>query len=183
MMWLFDSPWPILVMGGLTLAIIAGGWFQTQRKELLGIFVAALVLVGGLLILERSIVTDREQLASTIEQMARAAEQNDIAALARHIHSQASEMRGLLESRMALVQIEKVSVKNNLRVTVDPLRKPRTAVVTFNVVVTGSDRAGVMKSVPYPRFITATFELEDGQWRVTKFKDDDVQVGSQIRQE
>lgn len=178
MMWLFDSPFPILIIGGLSLAIILGGWFQTQRKELLIALVAAIVFFGGLLALERSIVTPREAIAATIAQIAQEAEANDVEAMVRHVHSRVPELQDHLRGRMALVDIHKVSVKNNLKV--DVFGAGDKARVTFNVVVTGSDRTGTIKDMAIPRFIEATFEREDGHWRCVAFEDREPQVGMQL---
>ncbi len=181
MTWLFENPLPILIMGGLTLAIIAGGWFQTQRKELVIAFIAALVVFGGALVLERSIVTDGEQVELVIAQIAREAEANDAAALAKHFHSSAGDMRSQLSTEMAVFQVKKVSIKSNLKVIVDPRALPKRAVATFNVVATITDKTGTFKEQPIPRFVTANFELEDGQWRCIDYKHEDPQRGMQIR--
>jgi hypothetical protein len=177
-----ENPTAIAIIGGLTLAIIAGGWYQTQRRELLVALFAALVLFMGLLALERSIVTDSEQVQATIRQIAREAEADNVAALERHFHSSASHYRDQLRGAFALYQLHKVSVKNNLKVTVDRKQQPPSAVATFNVVVVGSDRTGTIKNVTYPRFVTAHFLLEDGEWKCVDYKDEEPQTGMQIHE-
>jgi hypothetical protein len=178
-MFLFENPLLILIMGGLTLAIIGGGWYQNQRRELAIAFFAALVVIAGLLLLERSVVTDGEAVEATILTIAREAEQNDADALARHFHSTARDYEGRLRSELALYEIKRVSVKNNLKVTVDRKHQPPEAVATFNVVVTGGDRLGVVKDRSIPQVVTATFWLEDGEWRCRDYKHEDPQVGMQ----
>lgn len=180
MTWLFENPWPLLFFGGITLAIIAGGWLQTQRRELIYAFVAAVLVFGGLLALERIVVTEREELQATIEQIAREAEANNVEAMVRHIHSGAPGLKEHLRSRMALVDISKVSVKNNLKAEFSGGEANRKAVTSFNVVVTASDRAGLIKDQPFPRFIEVTFQKEDGQWRCVDFKDSEPQGGLQL---
>lgn len=181
MTWLFENPVPIIIMGGLTLAIIAGGWFQTQRKELVIAFLAALVVFGGLLVLERSVVTDGEQVEALIAQIAREAEANDAEALATHFHSSAAKYRDQLTTEMAVFQVQRISIKSNLKVAVDPQVRPKRAVATFNVTATISEKTGTIKEMVIPRFVTATFEMEDGQWRCIDYKHDEMQRGSQIR--
>jgi hypothetical protein len=173
----FENPVAILVMGGLTLAIIAGGWYQTQRRELVIAFVAALVIFGGLLVLERFTITDGEAVRATIHTIAREAEANDADALVRRFHSSASRYVDQLRAELLLYEIKKVSVKNNLKVTVDRRHQPPQAVATFNVVVVGGDRVGAFGEMTVPRFVTATFWLEDGEWRCVDYKHEDVQIG------
>jgi hypothetical protein len=185
-----ENPFLTLVLGGFTLAILAGGWVQTQRRELIVAFIAALALVVGLVTLEWLVVTDRERLEvkenevkSTIHQIAREAEANDGESLARHFHSSASAMRERLLSEITHFQVSDVAVKNNLNVVIDTSREPLRATATFNVVVTVSDDQGFLKDKPIPRFVTAYFEREDGQWRCTRYEHDDVRASGKQRQE
>ncbi len=82
---------------------------------------------------------------------------------------------------MLLYEIKKVSVKNNLKVKVDRHHQPPQAVATFNVVVIGGERTGTIPEMTVPRFVTATFWLEDGQWRCIDYKHEDLQVGMQTK--
>lgn len=179
MLFLFENPLAIMILGGLTLAIIGGGWYQTQRPALVWAFVAALVFFGGLLLLERSVITDGEAVKATIRTIAREAEANDIEALARRFHSSAAGYREQLHRELALYEIKSVSVKDNLKVKVDRQHQPPQAIATFNVTVIGGDRTGVMKDMQIPRFVTAKFWLEDGEWRCIDYKHEEFQKGMQ----
>lgn len=179
MLFLFENPLAIMILGGLTLAIIAGGWYQTQRRELVFAFLAILVIVVGLLLLERSVITDGEAVKATIRTIAREAEANDIDALARRFHSSATDHKERLHAEVALYEIKKVTVKDNLKVQVDRKHQPPQAVATFNVTVIGGDRVGALKDMQIPRFVTATFWLEDGEWRCIDYKHEEFQKGMQ----
>jgi hypothetical protein len=174
---LLESPGLILFLGGLTLAIIAGGWYQTQRKELVFAFIAAAVIFGGLFALERSIVTEREAVTATIHKIARDAEANDIDALVSHFHSTAQQHASRLRTELAIFHVDRVSIKPNLKVELLSGRSPPQAKATFNAVAVISDKSGVMKERPIPRFVTAYFELEDGQWKCVDYKHEDVTAG------
>lgn len=174
-----ESPIPILVIGGLTLAILAGGWLKTGERKLVYSFLSAGVLFGLLLLLERTIVTDREAVEATIHQIARDAEANDLGALAGHFHSKASELKSQLANEISSFHVDRVSIKNNLKVEVNAA-EPRRAVATFNVVVT-IGQTGVVNEFAVPRFVTAYFELEDGRWRCTGYKHDNPIEGRKKR--
>lgn len=179
MSFLFENPLTLLTIGGLTLAIIAGGWYQTQRRELVVAFVAALVVFGGLLLLERSVITDAEAVKATVRTIAREAEAGDVESLANRFHSTATRYKDTLRSEMLLYKIDKVSVKSNLKVKAERNHQPPQAIATFNVVVVGGERTGTISEMTVPRFVTATFWLEDGEWRCINYKHEDVQVGMQ----
>lgn len=176
-----ENPLAIAIVGGITLAILGGGWYQTGRRELVFAFLAALVIFGGLLLLERSIITDAEAVKATIRTIAREAEAEDIPALTNRFHSTATRYRDQLQTEMVLYDIDRVSIKNNLKVKVDRQHQPPQAIATFNVVVVGGDKAGVIQEMTVPRFVTATFWLEDGQWRCVDYKHEDVQAGMQMK--
>jgi hypothetical protein len=182
MSFLFENPFNIALLGGLTLAIIGGGWYQVQRKELAIAFVAAAILFAGLLVLERSVITDTEAIRATILQIAREAEADDVEALARHFHSSARRHEERLRREMETWQIDKVSVKNNLLVKVNEKSQPKSAEATFNVVVVGGDRDGTIQSMTIPRFITAKFLWEDGEWKCSDYDHDDVRASFQAKQ-
>jgi hypothetical protein len=180
MTYLLENPLPILVIGGLTLAILAGGWLKTGERKLAFAFIGAGVLLALLLLLERTVVTDREAVEATIHQIARDAEANDFGAMAGHFHSRASEMKAQLANEISSFRVERVSIKNNLAVEVSAGSEPRRTVATFNVVVTLS-ASSLGEQFVVPRFVTAYFELEDGRWRCTGYKHENPIEGRKKR--
>lgn len=185
MTWILETPLPTLIIGGLTLAILIGGWMQTQRRELILAIGAVVVIIVGLFVLERSIVTDREAVEATIFAIAREAEANDVPALARRFHSSASHHRDRLEVELVLYQVNEVNIPYNplapnLKIEVDRRTVPPSAVARFNCNVVISDRAGVMKEVRVPRHIVATFLWEDGEWRCSDYEHMDIREGMRV---
>ena len=80
MTWLTENPFPVLLIGSLTTAILAGGWLRTGSKWLLFAVIAAIAVTVGLVLAERWIVTDREQVTQTLHDLAAVVERNEVAA-------------------------------------------------------------------------------------------------------
>ncbi len=164
-----ENPLAIAILGVLTLAILGGGWFQTQRRELAIAWVASLVIFGGLLLLERSIVTDAEAVRATLHTIARQAQANNIEALAQHFHSTASGHRDRLRAEMVLYDVHRVKIGTPVKVQIDRRRQPPRAVADFHANVVLSDKLGVMRERAIPLMVTAEFWLEDGDWRCVDY--------------
>jgi hypothetical protein len=77
MTWLFENPIPLMVIGtviGIVLLILV---YQTGQPRWLYIFGGFVLFWGGLLVVEKLVVTPREKLLLTIEDGAAAVRAND----------------------------------------------------------------------------------------------------------
>ncbi len=70
MTWVLEEPVYILILGVLTLIFLGFAWWQTGHRLLFHSMLAVVALTGGLLILERVVVTDTEQVKDTLDQIA-----------------------------------------------------------------------------------------------------------------
>jgi len=175
-MTLYESPMLVIVIGLTTAALLGGLWLQTGKRILLVMLVAMLALTAGGIILERSVETDREQIDSTLHQIARDIERNDRRAVLAHIHSQADDIRQAAAREIELYEFEQVKIKSNLKIEVDASMEPKTATAKFNVVVIASG-AMLGKNRRVPRYVTLEFEQEDGVWRLRSYSHESAAVG------
>ena len=167
MTWLTENPFPILLIGSLATAILAGGWLRTGSKWLLGGVIAAIALTVGLVIAERWIVTDREQVTRTLYEIAAAVERNDVEAALRHAYSGSPEVYARANAELRLYHFSEVNIKRNLQVEVFPHLDPPMATAEFNVVVVLTTRNGLLTNRRIPRYVEVTFYREDdGRWGV-----------------
>ena len=172
MTWLFERPFPIIVIGGICLALLTAALVQTGKRWLMVALAMVALLTGGLVFLERAIVTDREQVEAVLFDIADALEKNDVDTVVSHISSNCQELQNEAGAVMGSVTISAVRIKNNLKIVVEEDRDPPLAVAEFNVVIEGSDRAGFAGQLAYRRFFQVTFRLEeDGQWRIVGYED------------
>jgi hypothetical protein len=93
MEWIFEDPVPTMIIGGLTAAILGGGWIQTGRKSLLYLMIVVILLTVALVIVERLVVTPREQVKDTLFEIARLVAKNDIEAASSYAYSGAPQIR------------------------------------------------------------------------------------------
>lgn len=179
MTWFFEaSPVWIIVLGLLLAAMLVGGWIQTGQKALLYAAGAAVVLTSLLLLAERMVETDREQVERTLHEIARDVERNDLQAVLRHIYSGAPEIRDRAASEFPNYTFKEVRITRLRKIDVVPKHLPPKAVAEFNVVVVGSDRQGLLNDQQVPRFVVVTFYQEsDGRWAVADYQHYDPQEG------
>jgi hypothetical protein len=166
---LLEDPVPAMIIGGLTAAILGGGWIQTGRKWLIYLMVAVILLTVGAVIMERMVVTDREQITATLHQIAALVERNDVDAAVDYAYSGTPEVRSAAEAELARYEFSDVDIKSNLEVEVFPDEKPPRAVAEFNVTAQLSTKGGQFQISDrrIPRYVEVTFYKEDnGAWRV-----------------
>ena len=162
MSWFAESPWPGLTLGLLLAVVMIAGFLRTGRRWLLALSIVFLLLGAALVWLEARIVTDREQITTTIHDLARALVQGDDQRILDAIHRLAPEIRDRAQSELHLYDFTRVDIKHNLRVEVSPDHQPPRAEAKFNVVVELKQYPS-----PIPRFVTLEFFREpDGIWRI-----------------
>lgn len=77
MTWLFENPIPLMVIGGVIAIILLILVYQTGQPRWLYILGGFVLFWGGLLVVEKLVVTPREKLLATIEDGAAAVRAND----------------------------------------------------------------------------------------------------------
>jgi len=178
MEWIFEDPVPAMIVGGLTAAILGGGWIQTGRQPLLYLMIAVIILTVALVIVERLVVTQREQVTDTLFEIARLVAKNDIEAASGYAYSGAPQIRQAAIAELSLYYFQAVDIKRNLNVKVYPDQDPPKATADFNVVVTLGTRDGFISERRVPRYVELTMYREaDGQWRVADYAHDDPRRG------
>ncbi len=165
MTWLLEQPLPTLVMGVVLAAALIMGFLKTGQKSLLFATLAVVALAVGLLIAERMVVTDREQVEQVLFEIAQAVERNDMDGALRHVSPDAPGVEHA-RSELGRIQFQEVDIKPNLEIQVAPDRIPATAEARFNVVVTANVGLGVSR---YPRYVEVTFEKQGDRWVVRDY--------------
>ena len=175
MNWLFEQPLVIVVVGVLLLVLLGAAWSATGRKELLYALAATLALVAAGLVVERLVTTDREAIEATLVAIAKDVESNNRHAVVRHVYSGAPELKAKAEAEMPNYKFTECRVTKIHLIEVNATSEPRSAVVEFNVIASGSFKEGMLEisDASIPRWVKLHLVREqDGRWAVQNYEHD-----------
>jgi hypothetical protein len=133
---LFENPLPILVVGGLlaTFAIIV---FLARRSGAsLAALIAVVALTAALLVVERVVVTEREQVEVALATMLDAIESNDVAGAVACVDPAAAAIRRDIEALMPMLKVEAANSAAE-QITLDESARPPTAISQFQAYLRG----------------------------------------------
>lgn len=167
MTWILEEPIYILVLGIVMLVFLGFVLIQTGYRGVLHAMLGVAALTVGLLILERSVETRKEQIEAALHDMARDVQSNDLDAVYSHVYSGAPEVLADAKREFPRYTFHDVNIKSNMEVTFEQGHEPPKAFVTFNVVV-DVQRSG-FRDRRVPRFVRLTLIHEQGQWRVADY--------------
>lgn len=178
MTWLYENPLLIIVIGGLTTAILGAGWLRTGRAAPLYLAIAALLLTVAALVVERLVVTDREQIDFTLHEIARLVERNDIDAALNFASASHPAVRAQAAAELPRYKIREIHIKSNLDIRVSPRLQPPQAIAEFNVSVVAGTADGFLNNFPVLRFVEVRLVKEEGQWKVASYAHYDPMKGA-----
>ena len=135
-MMLFENPVPIYAVG-MVLATLCGLAFVSRRNlpslvAFVGVVSATLLLV----LVERLVVTVREEVEAAVVELLEAIEENDLPKVIATIDTAATEVWSDAETLMPMVKVEDTGA-TSLRVEVDASTGTPTAVAKFRGKVDG----------------------------------------------
>jgi hypothetical protein len=176
MLWLYEQPLAIVALGVALILALGAAWSASGRKELLIACGVAFVLLVAGLIVEKVVVTDREAVRATVLQIARDVQHNDRRAVLAHIHSGSPQLRKQAEAELPKYQFTELRITKIHLIDVDRQAEPRSAIVEFNVIGSGSERGGIGGGIPVEH-IAQWVKLhmlreKDGRWTVADYEHD-----------
>jgi hypothetical protein len=170
-MWPFDQPLYIVVIG-IVLGVIVGAlWTASGRQEWLYALGAVVAFTLVWLLVERLVVTDREAIRATLLEIARDVQSNDVERVVKHVAKANPELVARAQGEMPNYKFSECRITKVHLTDIDASTEPRSAVVEFNVVATGTFRQGSIEITDtVPRWVKLQFvREEDGQWRVQNY--------------
>ncbi len=165
---MFESPWPILIVGLVLEAVLAIALFRTGRGALLWAMggVALLVLLG--VWIEQHVDTDTKRVRRTLEAAAAGLQANDATQVYACIVADADGDVARTETDRALQQakFQELTIRN-LELKFNYQTSPPTAETTFTVWVRGSYRGGMVSGDSSgPVAMEVKLRKEAGRWLV-----------------
>jgi hypothetical protein len=180
MNWLFDRPVYVALLGVMFCVPIAIAWVMTGRKEVLYVLAVAFSIFVGLLIMERMVVSDREAIEATVQQIARDVQANDHPAVQRHVYSGSPKLLKEVQAELSNYKFIECRITSQPEVEVNAKDQPRSAQVTFLAAAAGDFKyegmsASATKEAPIRRRITLNMRKEaDGRWTVESYAHEDI---------
>ncbi len=167
---LVETPVPILVLGVLAGAVLGWLYITLGRKEyLFGLGGVVAVVLAGVLV-ERLVVTEREQIEAVLDAGAAAVQANDISRAESLLSAGGlAKVRPIVRRYAALVEFEQVHIRN-IQIEINDLVDPPTAYVTLDATAHFRHR---LEGFPYRSYSgTVHLELvkEPEGWKVEDYK-------------
>ncbi|MCH2126868.1 MAG: hypothetical protein MK165_18890 [Pirellulaceae bacterium] len=176
-----SEPPLVVAVGGVLFSLVIG-WIglKTRRRALLILAAVTLLLSLAAIVVEQIIISDEESLQRTLQNCIATLEANDLEGVLGFVALDAKNLRTMIKTSMARLDIERVVLKRVHRIEVRDVN-PKTAVLEFNVVGVGRDKQGRWGSRRYPRFCTVTFVQAGQTWTIRDFRDEDALTGFRQR--
>jgi len=172
MNWLFESPLTIL-LGSVAVGFFLGvAWVQTGKNAFLYSIGGVVLVAIALLILERNVETDAEQVTRIIHEIARQIEANDADEVVKHVISSKPELAAQGKREMARHKFSGIRI-NMHSVESQPQKQPPQVMAEFNAMISGSFEGGQVDLQGRPVYFKVIFwKDDDGQWKVADYQYD-----------
>jgi len=169
-----ESPVPSILAGILLLAVWAVVFVNLRRGWVLIAMALTLLAALGGVVLERFVVTDRERIEATLDQIADVLEAQGLEAnrpefvlpaVLQYVSPRAVKTRRLAETNCRLVEILQAKVIN-VEVEFNRLTSPPTAEAHFDAKIVARGRNGLIQEQFYPLDFFVQLRYENGRWLV-----------------
>jgi len=173
---LVENPVLALAIAIIAAAVFGGLFISTRRGVfLVGVGAAVLVALVGVAV-ERLVVTERERVEMTLDQLAAALawDTPDLdaktARVMEFLSPSAVKTRARAEWALSRFTVTGASVRN-LEITMNDLTSPPSAECKFDGLITIADRQGYIPGRAYPVHFTAKLRKEGDRWLVAEHTD------------
>jgi hypothetical protein len=166
---LFENPLAIAVVGGLfaTFALVV---FLARRS------LASLVALGGiiavtllLMLIERLVVSDREQVETGVDSVLAAVEANDLPTVLTWIDPAAVSVRADVQALMPLVKVDKARAMGEIEVTINDAANPPTAMSRFRAFLDGVHGSSGMRVAYFNQQVDVDWVKQGDRWLINGY--------------
>ncbi len=176
-MWFTENAWQPMLLFTL-LAMISGMvWYRRLQSRYLIVMACCLIIVAATWVVERSVVTAREQVHDSVVGIVTSFQQRDLDRTVSYVSSQAEDLKTLIGTAYNWVE-----VKDDMRLTAietELLNQNTRAKSKFRVNATVKalqrDYTGHQ-----PTHWETTWQLEEGDWRMINILQLDPVTGNVI---
>lgn len=170
MTWLLEDSTPAIVLGVLLEALLALVLLKTGRRAALAAMGGVLVLVALAVLVERWVVTDREQLEELFARLAAALAARDADTVLAAIDPAAARVRSDARRVLAAARLDEVTI-TDLRIALRPRGQPSTA--EADLTARASSRPG--RGSPASQSVVGRFLIqlrkEQDRWLIESYQE------------
>lgn len=172
MSWLYEDSTLVIALGVLSVVLLALVFLKTGAKAALYGLAAAVVFVVLAVVVERQVVTNREQLEAMFEELAAAFKNGDAGTVMAAIDPAAVRVRGDAQQALGRVRLSDVKITDQ-RITLEPRGNANTAEVDVTVRVSGNERGGMSVKDYLGRFLVQVRKLQ-GRWLIQSYAEQPI---------
>ncbi len=167
MKWLTEDPTYSIMMGLFFTGAFSAFAFMLKKRALWVLAVLSFLVMVGLVVTERMIVTDYEQIRADVFDLADAVQKNDVDKVLSYVSESMPTTRSRVRNEMPLYHFRTCRILGFNEITVD--EKAQTAKVNFVVYVD----LNAMKTHQYDgsghRRVVLEFRKEPGGWKIIDY--------------
>jgi hypothetical protein len=167
-MWLFENPIAIWCGGAVLTALAIIVYLQLRTKGSLVAILGIVLATATLLVFERLIVTPREQVQQTLNDLATRIAVNDLPGVITFIEPGSMAVRADAESLMPLVTVHRASILGTPEIAVDMASSPPTATVDCQGLVDVTVKQNGIEG-PYMDRVQIHFVREGECWLIDSY--------------
>ncbi|HWB10576.1 MAG TPA: hypothetical protein VG826_15205 [Pirellulales bacterium] len=171
MSWLFEDPTTLIAAGLLIEVLLGVGLVKSGRGVLVLPMIGVLALVGLGVLVERLVVTDREQVETALDGVCRALMANDVEGVVSYIDPEAAVIRSHVRSLLPRAHVTDARLYD-LDIRVNPRTSPPSAQANFTGRVKGNfqGEGGGSEGLVLRKF-TVDLRQEGEKWLITGYED------------
>lgn len=169
MSWLFEDVTWLIGVGIVVEALLAVVLFRTGRGVVMLAMAAVLAVVLAGVVIERLVVTEREEVVDTLDALAAALVAGDLQAVLSHLAPEASFARDQAQTHLPQVKINEARMRN-IEVMINRLTSPPTAEAQFRGILNIKDLRGQFPYEHYIQQFTVRFRREGDRWLLVDYE-------------
>lgn len=164
---IFENP-TLFILIGLAVEIVLGiALWQTGRGQLLWWMAGAAAFTLLSIVVERLVVTPREQITIMLDDARRAVAANDLPGTLRFVAASAKEERTLVTDSMRRWKFSDAAI-HGLEIELPAGRNPQRAAARLTAMVSVRDSRGDLSCENFLARLEVQLERIDGRWQVTR---------------
>jgi hypothetical protein len=166
--WLFENPVAIWCGGSVLAALAVIAYLQLRTRGALIAILAIVLVTAALSILERLVVTPREQVEQSLNQVVARIGANDLPGVIALIDPAAKAARADAESLMPLVKVNRASIVGTPAIEVDMEANPPTATVNCQGLIDVTVKQNGIQG-PYMDRVRIHLVREGERWLIDSY--------------